>query len=390
MKIRDIECRLVRLPTRRPHRWASLTAEVGSYVLVKVTTDEGFSGWGEATALAQWGGDYGRYYGETPGTVIHLIRDLLGPGLVGGDVSAHRSLYDEMDKAVRGHHYAKMALDAAILDIVAQAAQIPVYELLGGKRRHRIPMAHSLGLLPTDQVVREVGQALDEGVGTIKLKVGEDFKRDIDTVLRVRETIGEDVDLVVDANQAWRTVPEAQRMIFAMEPARLRYVEQPVAGVDAMARLATRVEVPLMADESMWTAHDMVEMVRCGAASLASIYTSKAGSLHKAMQSDAVAVATGIGTNVNGSGETGVGNLANVHLSCAMSSLTEACVFPVTGLRENRSTEIVGAMYTDDVLAEPLAFSDGCVVVPDGPGWGIAVDEEKVDHYTIERMRLSG
>lgn len=388
MKVIGIECRLVRLPTRRPHRWASLTAAVGSYVLVRLRTDEGIDGWGEATALAQWGGDHGRYYGETPGTVLHVVKDIFGPILVGCDPLDRNGVYGQLEAAIRGHHYAKTAVEAGLLEIGAKRAGLPVYELLGGRRRGRVPMTHSLGLLPIEQVVEEVGQALAEGVRTIKLKVGEDAARDVAVVMAVRDKVGPEIDLTVDANQGWGTPAEAIRIVRAMEPARLRFVEQPVAGIREMAAVAAKVSVPLMADESVWTARDMVEVASSGAAMLASIYTSKSGGLGRAMQADAVALACGLGTNVNGSGETGVGNLANVHLAAALASLTEGCVFPITGLAERRPTQVVGAWYTDDLLVEPFSFVDGCVEVPSGPGWGIGVDHEKVERYTVERVAV--
>jgi muconate cycloisomerase len=323
MRVTGIECRLVRLPTRRPHRWASLTTAIGSYVLVRLRTDDGIDGWGEATALAQWGGDHGRYYGETPGTVVHVIEDLFAEFLFGADPTDRQTLYEKMDAAIRGHPYAKTAVEAALLDISATRAGLPVYELLGGRRRAWVPLAHSLGLLPLEQVLDEVDQAVAEGARTIKLKVGEDAARDVRTVLAVRERIGPELQLTVDANQGWRTPAEAVRIIQAMEPAQLRFVEQPVPGIQAMAEVAARVGVPLMADESVWTAHDVVEVARAGAALLVSIYTSKAGGLQRAMQADAVALACGLGTNVNGSGETGIGNLGNLHLAAALASLTD-------------------------------------------------------------------
>jgi L-alanine-DL-glutamate epimerase-like enolase superfamily enzyme len=106
------------------------------------------------------------------------------------------------------------------------------------------------------------------------------------------------------------------------------------------------------------------------------------------MQADAVALAGSLGTNVNGSGETGVGNLGNLHLAAAMASLTEACVFPVSGPAEDRPTRVVQALYLDDVLVEPFRYADGAVAVPTGPGWGIEIDQEKVEHYTVERLDL--
>jgi muconate cycloisomerase len=388
MKITAIDCSLVSLPMRRPHRWASLTAPLGSYLLVTIRTDEGLSGWGEATVLAQWGGDFGRYYGETPTTVVHVIKDLMWPVLNGADLDHHRLIYEAMNKAVRGHQYAKLAVDAAMLDLVAQRAGIPVYELLGGQRRTEIPMGHSIGLMPVDKAVEEARAVADEGMRTVKLKTGEDLDRDLELIHKVHGAVGDRIEIAVDANQGWGPISVAQRMLSRIRDLDLRYVEQPVPGIDAMAELARRVDVPLMVDESVWTAYDLAEVARRGAASLASIYTTKAGGLNCAMQADSVALANGIATNVNGSNETGVGTLANVHLACAMASLGEGCLFPITGLSERRATEVAGAVYTDDVLADPLEFRDGCVPVPEGPGWGIAIDLEKVEHYTVDSTRI--
>lgn len=384
MKITDIVCRLLRLPTRRPQRWASLTADLGSWLVLEIRTDEGLSGWGEATALAQWGGDYGRYYGETPGTVRHVVEHLYAPVLLGQDPREPRARLAAMDAAIRGHHYARTAVEQALLDLTARAAGLPVYQLLGGLRRSSIPIAHSIGLMPAPAVLDELDAVLAEGVRTIKLKVGEDPERDIETVHAVRKAAGDDVDLVIDANGGWGTAPQARRMIAAMAEARLRFVEQPVAGMIELERLASWVDVPLMADETTWTARDTVDLGRRGAATLASIYTSKAGGLLSATRMDAVAEAMGIGTNVNGSGESGIGNLANVHLAAVLGSLTEASVFPITGLAGNRPTETAMAVYTDDVLQSPFGYADGEVTVPDGPGWGIDVDLGRLQQHTIE------
>jgi muconate cycloisomerase len=388
VKITRVECRLIKLPLRRPHRWTGLTAEIGSFVLVHLRTDEGIDGWGEATVLGQWGGDYGRYYGETPDTVIHVIRDIFTPFLLGCDPFDTYGIYMAMDSAIRGHPYAKTAVEEAVLDLKAKSLQVPVYELLGGRKRARIAICHSIGLMPADQAIAEAYELVEEGVRTIKVKVGEDRDRDMAAVMGVREAIGDTVELTVDANQGWGTVAEAERMIRALEPAQLRLVEQPVPGIRQMATLARRVPVPLMADESLWTPQDMAEIASSGAAAIGSIYTTKAGGLRRAMQIDAIAWAFDISTNVNGSGELGVGNLANVHLAAALESRQESSSFPVTGLAEKRATRVIGAEYTDDILVEPFVFADGCVEVPDGPGWGIPIDEEKVEKYTVSEVSV--
>lgn len=388
MKITEIAYRIIRLPMRRKQRWASLTADLGGWLVVELRTSEGISGWGEATALAQWGGDYGRYSGETPATVRHVLETIHAPALLGQDPRDLQARLASLDAGVRGHHYARTAVEAALLDVTATAAGIPVYQLLGGRRHRAVPIAHSIGLMPVEAVLAELDAVLAEGVRTIKLKVGEDDRRDIETVLRVRERCGPDIDIQVDANGGWRTTPHALRMIRAIQPAALRFVEQPVAGINEMAQLAPMVDVPLMADETTWTARDVLDVHRRGAALLASIYTSKAGGLLNAMRMDAVAEACGIGTNVNGSGESGIGNLANLHLAAALASATEASVFPITGLDGHRPTQTAMAVYTDDVLTEPFRFEDGAVIVPDGPGWGIEVDRDKLQHYTVEEKVL--
>ena len=385
MNIVGVDCHLVTLPLRRPHRWSGLSTSLGSYVLVSITTDNGARGWGEATVLPQWGGDFGRYYGETPSTVMHIVNDILWPVLTGADPRDHQLLRDRMDEVVRGHPYAKLAVDAALLDLVAQRAGVPVYELLGGRRRVEIPMTHSIGLMAARDAVEEARAVVAEGARTIKLKVGEDFERDLDVIRGVHNAIGGEADIAIDANQAWSPLPVALRIITRLPDAHIRYLEQPVAGLRSMAELARHTHIPLMADESVWTAQDMAELAREGSVLLASIYTTKAGGLHRAMLADAVAYAHGLGTNVNGSDETGIGTLANLHLACAMFSLQEGCVLPVPGLAEKRSTQVACASYTDDVLAEPLGFENGCVPVPNGPGWGVEVDLDKVRHYTVSR-----
>lgn len=390
LTITAVDYVLVQLPPRRVHRWAGLTQDIGRYVLVKITLDSGVCGWGEATALPQWGGDHGRYYGEDPQIVLHLLQRYWAPLLLGARVDERATIGAAMERAVRGYPFARTAVESALLDARARAAGIPVFELLGGRRRDRVPVAHSIGLMPAGDAVREARQAADEGVGVLKLKVGEDRDRDVAVVHGVRAEVGDDVDLCIDANQGWRSPAEALAMIDAMAGARLRYVEQPVPGLSGLAAVARRSAVPVMADESVWTAYDLLATADDDRPPLVSVYLGKAGGPSGAMRLDTAAGLLGIGTNVNGSGETGVGNLANLHVAAAMSALREACVVPVTGLAGRRATKVAGAMYADDILVEPLDFVDGFVRVPDGPGWGIDVDPAKVDAYSVAAMSLSG
>jgi len=381
MKITRIETIPIRLPTRRVHQWASLTTPIGVYVIIKLYTDGGLVGLGEAPVLKDWGGDYGRYFGETPRTTLHVINDILAPVLKGQDPQRFEAIHALMDKAVKGYPYCKAAIDAAMYDVVGKALNVPVYQLLGGCFRDRVSIAHSLGLMDIEKAVDEALQAKAEGVKTIKLKGGIDQKRDVELVKQIRNAIGAELNICVDANQGYPTPKAAIKVVKAMEAFDLLYMEQPVEGIDRMAEVARRVDTPIMADESAWTAEDVLEIVRRKAADIISIYTTKPGGMFKAKRVAAVAQAAGLQCNVNGSVETGVGNAANLHLAASTGVVTLGCVIPVS-TPKGKGKGIAGIYYQDDVIQEPFDYADGDIIVPAKPGLGIELDEDKLKFYS--------
>lgn len=383
MQITGIKATIVALPSRRVHPMAFGGANLGRYVIVRVQTDAGIEGFGEATVLLQWGGDHGRYFGESPHATVHLVEDVLSPVLVGSDPYEIELAHQRMNAAVKGYPYAKSAIDSALLDIKGKAIGVPVYELLGGLARRAVPIAHSIGIIDLETICSEAQRAVEEGIGTIKLKIGLDPERDVEAVRRVRKKVGDKVEIVLDANQGYSTPKLAIRTLKRIEESRIRYVEQPVEGLDAMAHVAQSVDVPIMADESAWTPHDILDIVRLGAADLISVYTSKPGGLSRAKKVAAVAEAAGLPCNVNGSAETGVGNAANLHLAASTSCITEACAIPVTTVGGREQTTTAGVFYTDDIITEPFVFEDGCLSVPAAPGLGIEIDEEKLSRYRV-------
>jgi len=383
MKITKIETIPIRLPTRRVHQWASLTTPIGVYVIIKLHTDEGLIGLGEAPVLKDWGGDYGKYFGETPQTTVHIINDILMPALKDQNPLQFESIHARMDKAVKGYPYCKAAIDAALYDVAGKALNVPCYQFLGGLFRDRIPIAHSFGLMQIEKAVDEARQVIAEGIKTIKLKGGVEQKRDVELVKQIRLAIGPDLNICVDANQGYPTPKAAVKIIRAMEEYSLLYMEQPVEGIDRMAEVAHRVDTPIMADESAWTPEDVVEIVQKKAADIISIYTTKPGGMFKAKKVAAVAEAAGLKCNVNGSVETGVGNAANVHLAASTGVVTLGCVVPVSSPKEKAKQGIGGIYYQDDIITEPFTFEDGSIVVPSRPGLGIELDEGKIKHYRI-------
>jgi muconate cycloisomerase len=383
MKITEIETIPIRLPTRRVHRWASLTTSIGVYVIVKLHTDDGLIGLGEAPVLKDWGGDYGKYFGETPQTTCHMINDILAPVLKGQDPSRFETIHALMDQAVKGYPYAKAAIDSAIYDVVGKALKVPAYQLLGGCFRDRVSIAHSLGLMEIEKAVEEALEAKSEGVKTIKLKGGVDPQRDIELVRQMRNALGTETQICVDANQGYPTPKLAVRVIKAMQEYNLLYMEQPVEGIAAMAQVTRRVDTPVMADESAWTVQDVLQIVHNQAADIISIYTTKPGGMFKAKKVAAVAEAAGLKCNVNGSVETGVGNAANIHLAASTAVVTFDCVVPVSTPKGKGKKGIAGIYYQDDIIKDPFEFSNGDITVSTRPGLGVELDEDKLTHYRI-------
>jgi muconate cycloisomerase len=381
--IARIETILVELPTRREHKWTGLTEPIGRYVLLKMTDADGNVGWGEAPALKDWGGEFGRYFGESPAIVMLVIERYLAPAVKGVDPANFVALHQRMDETIKGYPYAKAAVDFAAYDLAARRLGVPVHALLGGCARSRIPVTHSIGLIGIEEAEREAAQVAQEGIRTIKIKVGVDPKRDIAIVRAIRAAAGAEVELCVDANEGYRTPGEAIRTLRAMEPYGLKYAEQPVMGIERIAEVARAIDTPVMADESAWNAHDVIQIIERRAAQIVSIYTTKPGGLYRAMEVAAVARAAGIICNVNGSVETGVGNLANIHLAAAAPAVTLSCVVPVSVPAEAQHGQIGGIYYKDDLIMAPMQLVDGAIVVPTAPGMGIDVDEAKIAKYRI-------
>ena len=188
----------------------------------------------------------------------------------------------------------------------------------------------------------------------------------------------------VDANQGYRTWREAVRVLSAMEKYDLIYAEQPVEGLHAMAQVSARVNVPVMADESAWNSHDVIEIIERRAAQIVSIYTTKPGGLYRAMEVAAVCRAAGIICNVNGSAELGIGSLANVALAAAAPAVTLSSVFPVSTPAQAQRGQIGCIFYKDDVITAALDLRDGAIRLPAGPGLGIDADLAKIEQYRVE------
>jgi L-alanine-DL-glutamate epimerase-like enolase superfamily enzyme len=381
MRITAIEASAFRLPNRRSFKWAGLQVELGSFVLVRVRTDEGLVGYGEATPLPDWGGDFGRRSGETPATVISVVNDIFAPALTGTDPTAVTRARQTMDHLVVGNSYAKCAVDIALHDLWGKSVGQPIYRLLGGAVRASVPVAHMIGLMSESDARSEGVAAVEDGIRALQVKGGVNSERDVRLVRALRREVGRGVTLRLDANQGYGHAKRACQIVARLVDAGVDLVEQPAVGLAFMAEVTARTTVPVIADESCWDVADALEIVRQRAADCLSIYLAKAGGIVGARAVAAVAEAQRMPCDVNGSLESAIGNAANLHFALATGAVSGSSVIPISAPAGKHPCRVAGRYYEDDVIGEAFELREGALLPLDRPGLGINVDEARLAKY---------
>jgi muconate cycloisomerase len=384
VKITNLETLVIELPRRTSYTWRSLQVPIGKYVVLKIDTDEGISGLGEAPAILSWGGEHGRYYGEDPDIVCYLVNSIIGPMLKGADPMDARAILARLDVDVRGFPYTKAMIESALLDIAGRVLGVPVYQLLGGAMRREIPLCHSIGIAEPAEMATEAEQVAADGVRWMQVKIPGIPERDLAIVKEVRRAVGEGISIFPDVNRGYKSSKAAILSIQKMrEAADIIAIEQPVEGLMSMAKVAGAVDIPVIVDEGCWSPQDALEIVRHGGADLLSIYFTKSGGMFRSMQIGTVAQAAGLPVNVNGSLEGGVGNAANLHLVAALEGEVWPAIITVNTLAGREQTKVAGVFYTDDIITEPFEYANGALKIPDKPGLGIDLDPKKVSKYRV-------
>lgn len=383
MKITKLETIVVDLPNRYAYGYNGLQVPIGNYVILRIETDEGLVGLGEAPTLPDWGGEFARYYGEDTVTAVRMIEHYFAPVLIGEDPTNISALLNKLDVPVQGHMSAKSAVDLALHDLAGKAMGVPVYKLLGGKLRDKIDVCYSVGIADPQQQAEEAGAAAADGIKAMQVKMRGNPEIDLQVIAAVRKAVGDQVELYPDINQGYSTAKQAIMSINAMREYDISAVEQPVEGRRAMAKVTAAVDVPVWTDEGVWTPQDALEVIQQNCADAITIYYSKSGGLQRSLQVGHIAAAAGMPTNLNGALETGIGNAANLHLAAALHGNVRPSVIPVTTLEGREICKAGGVFYTDDIVTEPFEYNDGALTVPEGPGLGVELDMNKVERYRV-------
>ena len=334
--------------------------------VVRVHTDEGLIGLGEATVAPRWSG-------ETSRGCVAAIEELIGPALVGKDPGRITALRTLMDRELKLNPFTKAAVEMALWDLAGKAAGLPLYRLLGGKARDAVPIKMVVGAFDEERARQLAEQFLIWGVRCLKVKVGLDPDRDVERVRAVREVAGPKVGIGIDANGGW-SLSAARQTLHRLGELNMLFAEQPIPPGDpaALAQLRQDIDIALMADESVFTPADAWLLAAHRAADILAVYPGKHGGIAAAAEIAHVAQAAGMVCALGSNLELGVGTAAMLHLAVALPGMAS----------ERYPADAIGPLYHQaDLLTQPLELGPEVARVPEGPGLGVELDEDQLRRW---------
>ncbi len=365
MKIAAIEAITVRLPMRRAMKMAGVVIDTADNLLVRVESDSGRVGWGEAASAPTM-------TGELLQGMAAAVR-YLSPALLGqpfDDLTATEAL---MNRALYGNASGKAAIDMALHDLLGKHLGKPVHALLGLQRRSRMPALWLLGTGQLDSDLAEARERQADGCVAFKIKVGvDDPLADARRTRAIGAALGPGTLICADANQAW-TYAQATAYLNALDGARLDFLEQPLAGddIDGMRRLSASTSVAIGCDEGVHSLADLRHHHERRAAAGCSLKLIKLGGVQAVYRAALLCQQLGLRVNLACKvAESSIASAAVLHLAAALPSL-------------DWGVSLSSQYLADEVVSQPLQIVAGHAGVPTGPGLGIEVDEVRVARYRM-------
>ena len=366
MKITRLEAFPIHAP--RAHRFVGARAALtySDFAIVIIETDSGITGIGEVSSALY-------YYRLGPSHALD-INAYLGPALLNQDPLHIPALVARMDEVLSGGRQAKSGVEMALWDIAGKAANLPAYRLLGGKARDAVPLNWTVGQQTPEEMAEEAAFYLEKyRVRSIRLKIGRHDEIDIRACEAVRNRIGADVTMRVDANEYYPSPKEAIKAIRRLERFNLQFVEQPLAAHDyaGHAEVRSAVEVPIGLDESIQSPRDALTAIHARSGDFFNVYVSESGGLLRAQQIIGMAEAAGVPCLIGTMGELQIASAAAVHLAVACANIPLTC-------------DLVGPLrYNESTIQEPLRIEDGLFYPPEAPGLGITPNWDVIDRWRV-------
>ena len=375
MKITAVHVDTLELTMEEPFVIASSAMAYGPCDLVRIETDEGITGIGEACPAYE-------FTGETLWSVADVIGEYLGPAVVGRDPFGLEAIHHVWDRQLYtvGNQAARAAVEMALWDIQGKAQGRPLCDLIGGRVRPGLEEVVALGWDEPEALAADTLAMKAEGIHIFKIKVGDTPERDEQRVAAVREAAGPDARITVDANQGWWDPKTAVRAIKLLEQHRIEFAEQPVRmdDLEAARFVRTHVDVPIALDESVRGPREALACVKAGACDMFVVKLMKTGGILNALRVNAIAEAAGITVMMGNMGESSVAMSAHFHVNIALANAVHGDAdLP---WRPGALEHDIGRGIRQEVV-DGVSWID----VPSGPGLGIELVEENVELQRVER-----
>ncbi len=315
MRITDIRFERAAFGFEKPMKVAFAEIKDMETLLVRMDTDEGISGYGEAAPLPFVTGD--------DLDAAYAVGKALRLALLGQDPVALGGIHRRMDALYAGNGPIKCAFDMACYDIAAKAAGMPLYRYLGGDVR-TVHSDVTIGIDEPEAMAEKAAEWVSKGFTILKVKLGEDIGTDLRRMQAVREAAGPSIALRVDANQGW-SVKDTIRIAPGLEKLSVGLIEQPIAAWDweGLREIKRTIRVPIAADESCHTPTDAARLAAMRAVDVINIKLMKCGGIYRAIQINAIAEASGIGCMIGCMGESALANVAGMHVAAALDNIRE-------------------------------------------------------------------
>lgn len=363
-KIERIDVAPFRIPLRSPVRFATGTLTVADHVLVRVTDSDGAVGTAEAIPRPM-------IHGETVGSTVAAYDGVITPLAVGRSLSELERIHEELGALVR-NETAKAAFEIACLDLVAQRLGTSVHRLLGGYT-DQLAVSAMLAYGQPGAVAEEaLGHRDAHGIESFKLKVGRDLSKDLATCRSVREAVGPDALVYVDANHGYDALT-ALRFCEAAAELGIAWIEEPCPADDVVARRRLTRQSPLavLADESAISPGDVAREVLDSRADMISLKVARSGR-RDADRIRGFCETAGVPFVMGSQGDSGIGTLTSLAYAAAFASTSR---YPA---------EYSYFLHlADDLLAETPRIAGGKLSVGGEPGYGINLDTGKLEHYRL-------
>jgi L-alanine-DL-glutamate epimerase-like enolase superfamily enzyme len=355
----------IQLPLKEPFVISYSRYDYMPSIIVRLETDEGFIGYGEAVPDEH-------VTGETFSSVFQVLKQQLLPIVIGMNPFSIEQIHHSLNQTIYANPSAKAAIDIACYDLMGKKLEQPIYHLIGGTFHENLTFPAVLSIDDPAVMATKAKKALSEGYHYLKLKLGHHAHEDIERVKTIRQAVGKEVTICVDINQGWHNYSQAIRSIRELEEYDIAWVEQPILihDIDGLAEIKKHTTLPIMADESIQNGYHLLEIIKKQAADRINIKLMKCGGIFPAIQLTKMAEYAGLPCQIGSMVESSIASAAGYHVAKSHKNITH--------------TELTGPLLFSEDIGD-LTYDLPFVVLSNKSGLGIEVNMNQIQKLSLAK-----